>query len=53
MTERIDEAQKMLRRWLGTTYERAALAYLAAQVEIAKRQQREMPLDNTNRRRNS
>lgn len=49
MTERIDEAHKMVGRWLGTAYEPAARAYLAAQVEIAQRETEQ----RTNRRRST
>jgi hypothetical protein len=38
MAERLQEGLKLLRRFVGTPYEAAALAYLAAQVEIAKRE---------------
>jgi hypothetical protein len=35
--ERIQEALELVRRFVGTTHEDAARAYLAAQVELAKR----------------
>lgn len=38
MTQRLDEAHRMLRRFAGGPYESAAMAYLTAQVEIAKRE---------------
>lgn len=34
---RIDEAHRLVRRFLGTSYEPAALAYLRAQVEQAQK----------------
>lgn len=37
MGQRIEEARRQRDRFRGTPYERAAQAYLAAQVEIAKR----------------
>jgi hypothetical protein len=37
MAERIQEGLNLVRRFVGTPYEAAAIAYLAAQVEIAKR----------------
>ena len=37
MAERIQEALELVRRFVGTGYEASARAYLAAQVEIAKR----------------
>ena len=39
MTKRIDEAHKRVRAAMGTSGEDAALAYLRAQVEIAKRKE--------------
>lgn len=35
--ERIDEALRLVRQYAGTDYESAARAYLAAQVELAKK----------------
>lgn len=40
MAKRIDEALALVRRYQGTNYERAAVAYLEAQVEQAKRGRR-------------
>jgi hypothetical protein len=35
IAKRVDEALRLVRRYQGTTYEPAARAYLAAQVEQA------------------
>lgn len=37
LAERIDEAHRLVRRYLETPYEAAAMAYLAAQVEQAQK----------------
>jgi len=37
MAERIREAHELVRAFVGTSHEDAARAYLAAQVELAKR----------------
>lgn len=37
MAQRIEDARRQRDRFLGTPYEDAARAYLAAQVEIAQR----------------
>lgn len=37
ITDRLDEAHRMYRRYVGTSYERAAYAYLQAQVEQARK----------------
>ena len=37
MSERIQEALELVRRYVGTAHDAAARAYLAAQVEIAQR----------------
>lgn len=37
ITKRIAEAHEMVRRFAGTSYESAALAYLRAQRDIAAR----------------
>lgn len=39
MHERIQEAERLVRRFLNTHYESAAMAYLAAQVEQAWKEQ--------------
>ena len=39
--ERIQEALELVRRFVGTSHDAAARAYLAAQVELAKRGARE------------
>ncbi len=35
--ERIEEAAQMMRRYRGTLYETASIAYLRAQIEQARR----------------
>jgi hypothetical protein len=40
MAERIQEGLNLVRRFVDTPYEAAALAYLTEQVEIAKRDPR-------------
>lgn len=37
VVQRLDEAHRMYRRLCGSNYERAAYAYLQAQVEQAKK----------------
>lgn len=39
ISERIQEAECLVRRYLNTRYESAAMAYLAAQIEEAWKEQ--------------
>jgi hypothetical protein len=39
MNQRIQDAECLVRRYLNTRYESAAMAYLAAQIEQASKEQ--------------